>query len=981
MGILSTPFLNSYRSRKVNWGFPSGPNYLGELVYRRTYRRGDEDWRSTLERVVEGAFELLEKHYRNNDLLWDDGFWRQHAEDMYERAFSFKFLPPGRGLWLMGTDFVRERGGAGLNNCLAAETELITRDGTKKIGECAGTKQTVLTKGGAWVEAPVSSFGKQRLYRIRLTRQGVSKDVFATAGHRWFASDRRKAYRDGGHAEFTTLELRPNVHRLQYVFGNGSKLTSPSAFGIAHGVVFGDGTTVSGDGNANYIVLCGEKNQELLRYFHGCPTSPAESGVRVGSIPNHFRERPALRENKSYLLGWLAGYFAADGSVSTDGQVTISSSRKEDLEFVRDVCYVLGIGTYSINEDDRVSNLTNERHIMYRMTLMRDTLNDEFFILRSHRERFSDNCEVSSRYWTVDSVEETDRFEEVFCATVDGYGAFALADNILTGNCAFVSTDTIDTDPTYAFEFLMDMSMLGVGVGFDTQGAGKICWKPSDEVGQLWLITDDREGFVKSTMDILRWGFGMGPRPRFLYHGIRKEGSPIKGFGGTASGPGPLIELHEDLVRLILRNAGKPISARDIVDIQNLIGVCVVAGNTRRTAEIAFGAPDDEEYLSLKDYAKYPERGAYGWTSNNSVFAHVGMNYGPCANRTRLNGEPGYAWLKNMQAYGRMSERPNWLDRRVKGGNPCLEQSLEDGEMCCLVENFIQHHESLADFKNTLRVSWLYAKIVTTVMTHRPKVNEIIRRNRRVGSSMSGVAQFLHSRGRDELLRWADEGYAFINECDHHLSRRLRINDSVKKTSIKPSGTVSLLAGATPGCHYPIRNTYIRRVRYAAGHPDLLALADAGYKIEPAIVGFEDYPANTKPVYDTKTVVVEFPVDAGENAPPTEWDVSLRDKVSVATDLQAYWADNQVSCTASFLPEEGDQIEGILKENETKLKGISFLPLQADMPYPQMPYESITRDDYARAVGRLRPIVWGAANSHTDEDKGCDGTACLIMAQ
>ena len=122
-----------------------------------------------------------------------------------------------------------------------------------------------------------------------------------------------------------------------------------------------------------------------------------------------------------------------------------------------------------------------------------------------------------------------------------------------------------------------------------------------------------------------------------------------------------------------------------IVDLMNHIGKCVVSGNVRRTAEIAFGDPDSAEYIDLKNYEVNPARAEYGWTSNNSVFAELGMSYDSVCERVAINGEPGFAWLENMRAYGRMADPPNHTDYRVMGGNPCLEQSLESYEMCCLV--------------------------------------------------------------------------------------------------------------------------------------------------------------------------------------------------------------------------------------------------------------------------------------------------------
>lgn len=122
---------------------------------------------------------------------------------------------------------------------------------------------------------------------------------------------------------------------------------------------------------------------------------------------------------------------------------------------------------------------------------------------------------------------------------------------------------------------------------------------------------------------------------------------------------------------------GEPITVTAIVDIMNLIGRCVVSGNVRQTAEIAFGDPMSEEYINLKDYDVNPHRAEYGWTSNNSVFASLGMDYDAIVERIAKNGEPGFAWLENMQAYSRMKGEPDFKDRRAAGGNPCLEQTLE----------------------------------------------------------------------------------------------------------------------------------------------------------------------------------------------------------------------------------------------------------------------------------------------------------------
>ena len=379
-------------------------------------------------------------------------------------------------------------------------------------------------------------------------------------------------------------------------------------------------------------------------------------------------------------------------------------------------------------------------------------------------------------------------------------------------NCAFVSTKTLKEDYSKPFCFLMDASMLGVGVGFDVKGAGEVMIKltnPNRGI-EVYVIPDTREGWVESLKLLLDAYFHGAAEVQFDYTKIRPLGEPIKGFGGVSSGHEPLEEIHEEIRKVLNRNVGEPITTTTIVDIMNLIGKCVVAGNVRRTAEIVFGEPDDDEYLDLKNYKVNPEREEYGWTSNNSIFAELGMDYTDVCKRIVDNGEPGFAWLENMRGYSRLKNGRDNKDHRVMGGNPCLEQSLESYELCCLVETFPNNHESLEDYLRTLKYAYLYAKTVTLGKTHWSDTNRVMLRNRRIGCSVSGVAQFITKRGLDELKVWLENGYDIIQEWDCMYSDWFAVPKSIKTTSVKPSGTVSLLAGATLGLHYPESRFYIR---------------------------------------------------------------------------------------------------------------------------------------------------------------------------
>ena len=437
-------------------------------------------------------------------------------------------------------------------------------------------------------------------------------------------------------------------------------------------------------------------------------------------------------------------------------------------------------------------------------------------------------------------------------------------------NCAFVSTENIKDDLGTPFTFLMDASMLGVGVGFDTLGAGKLIVKGPNASRQTetYQIPDTRQGWVESLRLQLESHF-LGTAPvEFDYSDIREAGVPIAGFGGVSSGPAPLKDLHDKVDEILGNSAGEPISITAIVDIMNLIGKCVVAGNVRRTAEIVFGEADSQEYLDLKNYEVNPHRAEYGWTSNNSIFAELGMDYTEACERVKLNGEPGFAWLENMQNYSRMNNGPDYKDHRVKGGNPCLEQSLESYELCCLVETFPNNHDSIEDYLKTLKYAYMYAKTVTLGKTHWPETNRVMLRNRRIGCSMSGLAQFISNHGLHELRTWMSTGYDTIQKLDAEYSDWLAVPRSIKTTSIKPSGTVSLLAGATPGMHYPESRYYIRRMRLSVNSPLIPALEKAGYSLEPAF-GSED-----------STLVVGIPVDVGEGI-RTASELSLWEQLSL----------------------------------------------------------------------------------------------------
>jgi hypothetical protein len=422
---------------------------------------------------------------------------------------------------------------------------------------------------------------------------------------------------------------------------------------------------------------------------------------------------------------------------------------------------------------------------------------------------------------------------------------------------------------------------------------------------------------------------------------------------------------------------GQKLSRVDIADIGNLIGVCVVSGNVRRSAELLLGRLDDENFLNLKNSAVYPERNSYdpdapgwGWMSNNSVETTVGKDLSNIVEGIALNGEPGVIWLDMSRKYGRLADPPNNKDWRVAGYNPCAEQSLESYECCTLVETYLNRHESLEDYKRTLKFAYLYAKTVTLLPTHWEETNAIMQRNRRIGTSMSGVANFADRVGLPVLRDWMDSGYNTIKSYDNIYSEWLGIRESIKMTTVKPSGTVSILAGESPGVHWTPGGKYFNRaIRFANEDPMLPLFRMANYRVEPA----SESPDTTS--------VVFFPIKS--DAERAERDVTIFEKMSLAAVAQRYWSDNSVSVTISFDPEtESDHVGTVLHMYDGQLKTVSFLP-SGNFTYPQMPYTQITEEEY-REDGEMKlfPIdfsgVYGGLAADAIGEAYCTTDACEI---
>lgn len=326
--------------------------------------------------------------------------------------------------------------------CFSGDTKIITKNGTIPIGELCGKEVELLSKNGQWIKSSIDSFGKQKLFKLTLSRAKKKKDIYVTKDHKWILKD--------GSVIKTSDLFKGQV--LEYVKTNHVECQLIDEY-VARGFTYGDGWIL----NNKQICFCEFVNekQEMLKYFNNLGGKRWHddvgnlSIVKLCSLPTEFKNSmPSVNEDKSKIFSWLAGYIAADGSVhSKNGQITLSSSNKENLECVRDLCTAIGIDTYSIVPYMR-KGYGKEQTPLYQMTFMRSDVPRSMILRSKHLKNFDSISppKHQARRWTVVSVEETDRIEDVYCANVPDTHMFALEDGILTHNCQYGFTFMKPTD-------------------------------------------------------------------------------------------------------------------------------------------------------------------------------------------------------------------------------------------------------------------------------------------------------------------------------------------------------------------------------------------------------------------------------------------------------------------------------------------------------------------------------------------------------
>lgn len=705
-------------------------------IFKRTYAFTDsETWEQCAERV---------SRFLARDAKQEAAFFKVISER--------KFIPGGRYLYSAGRELPQ------LNNCLNGDTEVLTRGGIKPISELVG-RHTLLTQQNGrsqWVDAEIRCFGKQPLFRVVVQRGAIQKVIYATADHGWMVSV--KGSNDDIH-RVTTMQLLDKGYNLAGGTAPSYKVGKvvPSVVGIQHGVWFGDGTKTPSC-HVNFIRLCGDKNRELLQYFNGYQvTYPpfANGDPLVYGGPNFFKQVPDITETSGYLLGWLMGYFAADGCVTEDGRAIFASTSLDNIKFVRNVCAILGIGTYSIRKQDRVSNLTGKPSTIWMLGIRPPTVHEGFFLLESHRKRIRPEARRHHVRWKVVSVTPTDRIEEVYCAVVPETHCFMLADEILTGNCF------------------------------------------------LFQAQDSREGWadiLNKHVLVLSTGGGAGTE----YSQIRGKGQLIKRFGGVTSGPLSLMSMVNEVARHVMAG-GKRRSAlwAGLSFWHDDIEAFITAKNwpteikALKEKNFNFPAPLDMTNISVgldDTFFKTVRKDKFVWD----------RYYRVCKAMCK-SGEPGFSI--------NLGDRAKEVLR-----NPCCEVVSDTDSDCCNLGSInLGRIETISELEDVIRIAveFLYNGTFKSWLPHKD-IEAVREQKRRIGLGVMGLHEWCIRNGQGyepsaKLGKWLSLWEKVSDTHAAVYAKKLNSVSPVAVRAIAPTGTIGIVGETTTGIEPIFCVAYKRR--------------------------------------------------------------------------------------------------------------------------------------------------------------------------
>jgi ribonucleotide reductase alpha subunit len=919
---LSKEFVNSYADKTPPWG------EVGYVVYKRTYARmidglgRTEEWHETVERVVNGLLEM------GADYSMAD------AEDLYDKLFNFKGMVSGRALWQMGTETVRRVGSDSLSNCWQ-----VTLDNLEAF--CFTFNQLMLGGGVGY------NLQAEHVYTLPRVAYSPVIERVETADCDFIVTDNREGwvellrrvldsfFTSGRNLRYSTQSIRPSGKSIK-------------SFG---GVASGSESLVKG---ISQIV-------EVIRLRHGRKLRPVDcldvmniigSVVVSGNVRRSAQIALGDVNDRDFMLAknWEKGSIPNWRAMSNNSVVVSSIDDLNDDFWAGyngsgepygiinlDACRAMGrAGDYS-RPDPLVTGVNPCLHPDERISTA-----EGLVCIGTLVGRGPQSVTVrDGRPESATQVEKTGTDVDIYHVLTDhGHVIRCSATHEFPTQAGRVEAQDLNNNHVLELQF-------GVG-GFGPRSDQSKAFLLGSLIGATQL--SDRN---KAMLNSLGLEF-TDSVPDFIFECDRE--TVAKYLTGVLAVNGVFV----DSLRMLHT------SETFLRDIQKLLANFAVVSRVSRV----FGMTEEnrpiyEISINHANLITFEETVDDEWTDLVVALDRLGRN--------ALVAETYTTRVTNVYVDGKSDvyclNQP--ADHTIVVGGvvtgQCAEITLEDREPCNLSDIYLPNIADLDEFKRVAELLYIACKTITDAGYSDPITQEVVTRNRRIGIGLTGWMAAPQWRDGDLL----DQVYDHLREFDREYSKANGMNESIKMTTMKPSGSLSLLPrNVTPGMHAAYGRFLIRRIRFASSDPLVKVCRDHGYHVEPQI--------NLDGTFNHDTMVVSFPM-AFDESTTTEDQMTAIDQLEQQKMLQTHWSDNSVSATHYFRPNELDRIKVWLTENFKSVKTASFLPA-FEHGFKQAPLEKITEEQYLEMKAKTRPITRLVEDAQQDfvESMECEGGHCPI---
>lgn len=548
--------------------------------------------------------------------------------------------------------------------------------------------------------------------------------------------------------------------------------------------------------------------------------------------------------------------------------------------------------------------------------------------------------------------------------------------NVAAYNCSYVAVDS-----PRAFDEILYVLMCGTGVGFsvERQFVSKLPEVPDElyETDTTIVVADSKIGWAKALKELIGMLY-TGQIAKWDVSKVRPAGTPLKVFGGRASGPEPLVDLFKFIIRTFKQAKGRKLQSVECHDIVCKIAEIVVVGGVRRSALISLSNLSDDRMRHAKNGQWWVENPQRALANNSAAYTEmpdVGIFMDEW--KSLYDSKSGERGIFNRISAQKQAEKFGRRDPTQQfGTNPCGEILLRSNEFCNLSEVVIRSSDTKDDLKRKIKLATILGTMQST-LTDFKYINKKWASNceeeRLLGVSLTGILDNEFTAiPSQELNQFLSEMRSYTVSVNQEFADRLGINPSVAISTIKPSGTVSALVNSASGIHPRHSEYYIRTVRADNKDPLCQMMKDMGFPYEPCVMK----PDNVS--------VFSFPIKSPDNC-LTKDKLSALDHLSLWQTYYENWCEHNPSVTISVREPEWIEVSAWVYKNFNQICGISFLPY-SDFVYKQAPFQECSSDDYELLLSKMpKNVDWSKLSDYekidtttSTQELACVGNSCEI---